>query len=233
MTGCWTAPSPTPFRGSTLIPDPIRELDEAFRRSAWVVANAQAVAVLDEIAGTPGSVTAMAHPLGFVHVPLCERDDGSRLRLHLWPPKPFAPQSPFWTVHRHGWTLTSLVVSGRIRDERYALADDPRGDRRVYMTAYDGGRSVLRATDRVVSCESDAVSAWPAGEVYQLAADDFHSSSAELPSVTIVGSGAPTGEPPLVLGDLDGAAQVAYERRELNPAELTAVLREARASHDR
>jgi hypothetical protein len=215
-----------PFRGSIPIPDAILELDEAFKHGEWLVAGVRAAAVLRAIADAPETVAATAHPLGFVHVVLCERDDGSRLRLHLWPQEPFEAQSPFWAVHRHGWPLTSFVVSGRVRDERYALAADPSGDRRVYVTGYEGDRSVLRVTNRVVRCQSAASSCWPAGAVYRLAADDFHSSSAEVPSVTVVESGAPTRDSPLVLGDLDGPERVVYERRELSVSELAGVLRD-------
>lgn len=150
MTTCWTAPSLMPIHGRIPIPDLTLELDRAVRRGAWSIASAHAVNVLAAIAAAPETVTAVAHPLGFVHVLLCKRDDGSRLRLHLWPGKPFAAQSPFWAVHRHSWPLTSLVVTGQIHDQRYALAEDPSGDRRVYVTTYEGDQSVLAATGRVV-----------------------------------------------------------------------------------
>jgi hypothetical protein len=178
------------------------------------------------IAESPEIVTATAHPLGFVHALLWENADGSRLRLHLWPRRPFEPQLPAWPVHRHAWPLTSLVVRGRIRDSRYAIADDPAGDRRLYATEYEDDRSVLRPISRVVRCDVLSQSLWTEGSAYEVPTDGFHSSEAESPSVTIVQSGVPSGRRACVVGvPLDGN-MVTYERRRLHSSEIERVLAE-------
>jgi hypothetical protein len=215
-----------PPHGSTLIPDRTAQLAEAFQRHDWPAVSAHAEAVLRGIADAPEEVVATAHPLGFVHILLCEREDGSRLRLHLWPREPFDVQSPSWAVHQHGWPLTSLVVRGSILDERYAVGEDPAGAHRLYVTGYEGDRSVLRPTDRTVCCELNETSSWAAGSVYRLASDDFHASRAEIPSVTVVESGTPAGSPPLVVGVAVGQDRVVYKRRELDTPELVRILAE-------
>jgi hypothetical protein len=174
------------------------------------------------LAANPATVTATAHPLGFVHVSLLETAAG-RLRLHLWPLEPFRPQQPAWTVHSHGWPLTSLVIHGQVHDERHAVTSASTGTHRLYETVYEHGSSLLAATSDTVDCWLESGKTWQAGEAYEILPAAFHASRALAPSATVVWAG-PTVSSPLVVGAIDGPRRVRYERHELAPDELAAVL---------
>jgi hypothetical protein len=216
--------SPKPRLGSIPIPDVAQQLAEAFEDRDWQAAASYADELLGAVADTPDEVVATAHPLGFVHLLVWQHEDGSRLRLHLWPPEPFSPQLPAWPVHQHAWPLKSLVVRGRIRDARYAVIDDPAGDHYLYATSYERDRSVLRSTSRAIRCELTDTSVWIHGSLYEVPPNAFHTSDAETPSVTVVKSGVPTGRPSLVVGVAGTQHEVAYERRQLGAQELVRVV---------
>jgi hypothetical protein len=203
------------------------QLAEAFARQDWTSARREGTRVIDALAESPSTAIATAHPLGFIHLLLWERPDGSRLRLHLWPREPFELQQPAWVVHRHPWALKSLVVEGKIRDGRFSVVDEPDGQARIYEAGYVDNESVLHRTDRSVSCIAESSRLWYSGDAYDVPPDVFHASEAEAPSVTIAESGTPIGRRPLVVGASDGDRLVRYRRRQLESAELGAVLAEA------
>jgi hypothetical protein len=135
-------------------------------------------------------------------------------------------QEPAWLVHRHPWPLTSLVVRGAIRDERYSVADDPGGGASLYEAVYDGDQSVLRAVGRCVTCNAVTSDVLHTGDIYEVPVDAFHASEAERPSVTIAESGPPIDRSPQVVGAAYDEDVVRYRRRELAATELAAVLSE-------
>jgi len=181
-----------------------------------------------EDGGGDGGVVEDVAPVGDVHAPIWDYEDGSRLRLHLWPSEPFRPQYPAWPVHQHAWPLTSFVVRGQIRDERFMVQEDSSGDRCVYTTTYADGRSVLHTAERRVVCEPLGSTVWQRAHSYVVPLGVYHASRAEGASVTLAESGVPTGDPPLVVGMHGALPVVTYERRPLTASELAAVLDEVR-----
>ena len=179
--------------------------------------------LLDGVRAEQLHLAATAHPLGFIHAPLSERPDSSRLRLHLWPKEPFEPQSPAWFVHRHAWPLRSFVVQGKICDRRYRVREAPDGPDRLYEAAYKSGHSVLNPTATTVSWELATKSIEEQGSLYAVPSEAFHASEALAPSVTIAESGQPSGKAPLVIGD-HHAAVISYRRRCLERHELSLVI---------
>jgi hypothetical protein len=197
-------------------------LGRCFQEGDWPAASAHAELLLGALGSNPSLAVATAHPLGFVHIDLGEFASG-RLRLHLWPVPAFHPQQPDWAVHRHGWPLVSLVVRGRIRDERWSVQERDDGARRLYEASYEGERSALVASERTVDARVSDTMVQRPGDVYELVWDAFHCSAAEVPSVTVVWAGVKVAAP-VVLGDLDGERRVEYARYELSARELSNVL---------
>lgn len=195
------------------------DIDRAFLASRWGDVASAAFNLLDEVRSGAVDLEATAHPLGFIHAALCEREDGSRLRLHLWPAEPFEPQSPAWVVHRHAWPLRSLVVQGRIRDRRFRILPTHQGSQQLYEAAYREDQSVLVPTADFVDCEPDQESVEDQGSLYIVPSKAFHASEALVPSVTLAESGVSAGISPAVVGE-PGKKEVVYRRRRLTPIEL-------------
>jgi hypothetical protein len=203
--------SHTPERGA--------DIDRAFQASRWADVASATFNLLDKVRSGAADLEATAHPLGFIHAALCERKDGSRLRLHLWPAEPFEPQSPAWVVHRHAWPLRSFVIQGQIRDRRFRILPTPQGSQQLYEAAYREDQSVLVPTADFVDCEPGQDSVEDEGSVYIVPSKAFHASEALVPSVTVAESGISVGISPAVVGEL-GEKEVVYRRRRLTPIEL-------------
>lgn len=188
----------------------------------WEAVSTKTMALLDGVRTGKIVLDATAHPLGFIHAPLADRRNGSRLRLHLWPEEPFEPQSPAWFVHRHAWPLRSFVVRGRIRDRRYRVIEAADGSSWLYNTVYKPGRSVLTPSSITVCCSPLNSSIEEQGSVYLVPPDAFHASEALIRSVTVAESGVPTGIPPVVVGE-HFEREVSYRRRKVEPHDLRNV----------
>lgn len=202
----------------------VRQLIDAFDDYSSDEAMGYARDLLHLLAEQPDQVAANAHPLGFVHIPLTQGEDGSRFRLHLWPRPPFHPQAPALPIHQHAWPLLSLVVSGRIRDEQYTVEDDPAGERQLFETTYQADRSVLKPAARTVRCVLAESVVREQGVIYEVPVGVFHCSTAELPSATVVKAGIPSTQAAFVLGPARRCEAYTYERRKLSPSELQTVL---------
>jgi hypothetical protein len=100
---------------------------------------------------------------------------------------------------------------------------DPAGTEELYTATYDRDDSVLRPLGQVVRHELKARSVENAGEGYAVPSADFHASEALKNSITVAESAAPTGDDPLVVGDLHHG-EVRYRRRVLQDAELRALI---------
>ena len=196
------------------------ELLQGFRSEDWKSVQALGNELLAELIDQPERYTATAHPLGFVHALVTEAPDKTRVRLHLWPTIPYRQQEPAWLVHRHSWPLTSFVVAGDINDRRFEVTPAANGDRRLYETTYVGDESVLTASPSLAVCSPAGSRRWRAGEHYVVPQDAFHASVATGPAVTIAVSGTPLGTPAVVVGTVNGPAEVRYARIELVPSEL-------------
>lgn len=190
----------------------------------WTAAARAAQALLQELESSPQIVRAAAHPLGFVHMLLHERADGSRVRLHLWPNPPYKPQHPWWPVHQHPGPLRSLVVQGRILNRQYEVHETAEGPYELYTAGYAQDSSILRPTGRQATCTLRSTCASTGGEVYEIESEAFHASEAELPSVTIVEAAVSTGRVPLVVG-APANGVMSYRRRTLAAADLVELIR--------
>ena len=115
------------------------------------------------------------------------------VRLHVWDRALVVPgASP---VHTHPWDFTSLVVAGRIFNQRFTVANtwdaaDPWN--RGRLKCGEGAHIVATLTDAVegaaerVGLVEGPVETWRQGESYQQDKDEIHRSLPEDGTVTIV-----------------------------------------------
>jgi hypothetical protein len=211
------------FQGGHLIPELNDQIDHAFRAGDWATVSDTTLALLNAVEDEKASIEATAHPLGFIHAPLSARDNGSRLRLHLWPKEPFEPQYPAWFVHCHAWPLQSAVVRGMIHDSRYQVNDSASGISQLYEASYQGDKSVLTPSGCKVSCELSSSTVETRGSTYVVPLNTFHTSKAVTDAITVVESGIPTGATALVVGN-QSSKRVAYRRRALASVEIVELI---------
>ena len=91
---------------------------------------------------TPISVQVQPlwHPLGFVSCVVFD-EDSVATRLHYWPAYERRPKSPNWPIHTHLFKLSSLVVTGSLRDLQYHCF--PGSDYSGLRVVYSGEDSEL------------------------------------------------------------------------------------------
>ena len=218
-----TQSSKSRLQGGRLIPELNDQIDHAFRVGDWTTVSDTTLALLNAVEDEKACIDATAHPLGFIHAPLFARDNGSRLRLHLWPKEPFEPQHPAWFVHCHAWPLQSAVVKGMIRDSRYQVIDHASGISQLYEASYQGDNSVLTPSGRKVSSELKSSTVETQESTYTVPLNTFHTSKAVTDAITVVESGIPSGTKALVVGSR-GSKQVVYRRRALAPIEIVELI---------
>jgi hypothetical protein len=157
------------------------------------------------------------HPLGFLHVTLMDTADTS-IRLHIWKPGERLVQEPAWLIHTHTFELTSMVLSGKLKNRVYSWTDDPiAGERRLYQTTYDDNSSSLIATDRVGKIQHESTSEISQGGQYTVPYGYFHQTEVveNQFTATIALTKKYLGNP-LVVGSIGGATSHSYIRSELD-----------------
>ncbi len=99
--------------------------------------------IQEDFASISAGVEPLWHPLGFVSCIVFD-DDGVVTRLHYWPSTERRPKAPNWPIHTHLFKLSSLVVSGSLRDKQYHCF--PGSDYTGLRVVYSDEDSVLIET---------------------------------------------------------------------------------------
>lgn len=120
----------------------------------------------------------VAHPLGFVCVPL-HRGADAGLCLHMWPAGSAGHAEPTTSeVHAHSWDLLSWVVCGCLGNQIIAVRDDTEHPtHRLFQVVSEAGGDELRATDRLVTCTPGRPEWTRAGRPYTIPAGSFHATA--------------------------------------------------------
>lgn len=141
------------------------------------------------------------HPLGFVSCIIEDVPSSHTVRLHYWPKGERRVKNPDWPIHTHSYALTSLVLSGKLRDLQYRVA--PGAELWIYSVNYfEGGSEIVRTSDTVqVRDEIDEIRS--SGEQYQVPRGIFHQTQVPIDQsvVTLVMLTDQNSEAPKVLGD--------------------------------
>lgn len=163
-------PGPASAGGADAAAHRAHAAQRAARAAVWAL----------EVLADPGRTPpAVLHPLGFLCFPLL-RAAGSGVCVHVWLPhrEEFAPPLETTQVHSHSWDLLSYVLHGRIGNE--LVSAEPAGPdeatHRVYEIHSAHGADRVVPTSRCVRSHRREIRYAGAGEVYQLAGGEFHSS---------------------------------------------------------
>jgi hypothetical protein len=158
----------------------------------------------DNFARLPQQAHPLWHPLGFVSCVIDTIDDVSTTRIHLWPSGERRTKNPDWPIHTHRYHLSSLILSGRVRDRQYRIVDGK--DYSIYEVEYFNYDSSIRENSRRASAVLIADEIYDAGQQYSVSAGIFHQSIVELDStaLTLVVQSEITQEAPIVLGKASG-----------------------------
>lgn len=193
-----------------------------------VAAGRSLIALLSD---NPKLVAVTEHPVGFAHAKILEEPDLT-IRLHIWPIPAIAPQDPPWLVHRHMWPLTSYVIYGSVVNKLYAVHPHEEGSHRLYSVTYKGGKSIMTATTDRVTCDLESQHEFSVDDRYEVDPAAFHSTCAASgrPTATIAVTGPPTGEPPRVVGALNGRASYRFSRKVIDPLRASVIFHSLRRS---
>jgi hypothetical protein len=173
-----------------------------------------AAAALEEIASGAGAPAAVRHPLGFLCFPL-HRDGDGGVCVHVFG-KESAAELTTSPVHSHSWELTSCVLYGEVVNRRMVVREEPQAPtHRLYeVDSRPGGVDELRPTARLVSCAPGRAQTSRRGEVYTLAAGEFHTTvvpRGTSAATFVLGRSLP-GCQDVSLGPLHGAAHRVVRR---------------------
>lgn len=152
-------------------PDVLREIQQ---RTASTRLPARVIAVMTEVAAGRRRLAAIRHPLGFVCLQVQRRGDYG-VCVHLWTAQRPDPEITTSLMHSHSWDLLSYVLYGEIGNQLVHVIDAPTAPtHRLFEVLSDGDTDEIRPTDRLVRCEPGPVQSTAAGEMYRLAAGEFH-----------------------------------------------------------
>lgn len=166
------------------------------------------------------------HPLGFVSAVVAKVDGSHTLRLHYWPKSERRTKNPDWPIHTHSYSLSSLVLAGRVEDLQYEL--EAGSQYSVYEVRYFGGDSEIVRTNRTVSIGKTTTHVHSSGAQYRVERGVFHQSRVafENSAVTLVALSENSSGPPLVLGTT-GGSRYPYDRTRFDPDTFWAAVRTA------
>ncbi|MFE6775676.1 hypothetical protein [Streptomyces sp. NPDC057702] len=159
----------------------------------------------------PTAPTPIAHPNGFVKLPLAQlRTDGRRLFLHVWQAGGEDAQ-----IHDHRWDFAATVLAGELYNTLVEIAPDappapsnpaaapaayaPEAYDVVRYRPRDGGFHFDAGDARRVRVTSARTHTVPAGGHYGMVADTLHRAGAAPGTLTLVARGRPVREAPRVL----------------------------------
>jgi hypothetical protein len=109
---------------------------------------------------------------------------------------------------------------GSVENRRYSVkdVDEVSASNRIYSVEYEGEKSELIPTERMVDCSLSCSEICVAGQVYEVARGEFHETyvPTEQMSVTVVWTDRASNERPLVIGDVDVRSGRRYEYERAN-----------------
>jgi hypothetical protein len=146
------------------------------------------IGALRPIADGRSPLRAVTHPLGFTCLPV-ERAGRDGVCVHLWSPRVAHVEPTTSPIHAHCWHLISYALFGQLENMLMRVADiggaseDPDVYRMLEVRSH-GDVDELRPTSRLVRCVPRQRQLISAGDVYSMAAGEFHT--------TEVGPGAET-----------------------------------------
>jgi hypothetical protein len=183
-----------------------------------------AATLLEEIASGRRELRAVRHPLGFLCLPV-RREGEHGVCVHVFDDaaRGTAADPTDSPVHAHSWDLTSCVLYGEVGNLRVRVRERPEHPtHRLFevrstasVTGADpaAGNALavdeIRPTPRLVSCEPGLPRTCVAGDVYALAAGQFHATvvSPDTTAATLLLGRSLPGRFDLTLGPVDGRAR--------------------------
>lgn len=148
---------------------------------------------------------------------------GKRWRLHVWDQRAAYPRVS--TIHDHlQWDFESLILSGRIVNQRFFMVDEPHGEPYRYMRIQTGTGGFGLEDAAWCRLWARGPETYLVGETYRQRADEVHESRPDDGTVTLV-EREHTGH-----GDVarvfwrPGAEWVTAEPRPATPAEIRDVV---------
>jgi len=169
---------------------------------------------LDDVAAGRLPIAAVRHPLGFLCFPVY-RDGDDGICVHVWSPD-VRVELTTSSIHCHSWDMLSYILYGTLQNDTIRLVDDPRAAQyRVFRVQSRADADEIRATPRLVRCESESAERYGAGQAYELPAGDFHRSLLlESPAATLVLGRRRPGGADFALAVLGTATHVVCRERE-------------------
>lgn len=182
-------------------------------------------ATLHAIADSDARAIATWHPFGFLKLAF-PGDRGDELRIHIWHPVHGRRQAHRSVCHQHNWFLTSHVALGQLRDVRFAVAENPAGQFRLYEVRYVTGESHSVATDKFVDCSVAQEATLSAGDRYVIDVEEFHTTQVPdgLLTATVVVASNHQETRPYNVRVRDGEPLYVYQRAQPLAPELRAIL---------
>lgn len=138
--------------------------------------------IQNEIGVLSVEVLPLWHPLGFVSC-VVFKENNIVTRLHYWPKDERKPKKPNWPIHTHIFKLSSLILSGSLRDVQYHRF--PGNDYAAYQVQYMGEDSIL--VEKGEKCRIGIVRdsiLYPHG-FYYIEEGVFHESKVDLHQETL------------------------------------------------
>ncbi|HEY3896421.1 MAG TPA: hypothetical protein VGL88_13765 [Pseudonocardiaceae bacterium] len=158
--------------------------------------------LLGQIARDGTGVAGVRHPLGFVCLPV-ERTGGVGICVHVWSDSLPRASPTTSMVHAHSWDLVSYVLYGHVRNEVIDIIDAPQ-DAAYRVFEIRSGRDIdeVRETPRLVRYEIRTTELNNQGDVYALAAGEFHTTAVHGEAATVALGSARRGATDLSLGGI-------------------------------
>jgi len=173
----------------------------------------RAVGIMNQVAGGTYPLRAIRHPLGFLCFPIERGERG--LCVHAWSPLFACAEPTTSSIHTHSWDLISVVLSGELTNNRYAVTGrEPT--HRVFTVQTHDEYDELRATPQLVGCRQRASEVVSAGSAYEVPVGQFHATVADN-AVTLAISSRRLGAGDQSLGPLDGQTHTVHRER-LDPS---------------
>lgn len=178
--------------------------------------------LLSEVTDGSRELRAVAHPLGFVCLPVI-RDGADGVCVHWWHGD--SAELTTEAIHAHSWDLRSYVLVGTLRNESVSVVDDRLAPtHRIFeVHSETGGRDEIRGTDRTVHIGARESRRNGPGTSYRVRSGDFHASALEAAEVaTLVFGRTQPGATDLTLASLT-AVDHATQRRTCDADETRRV----------
>jgi hypothetical protein len=153
----------------------------------------------------PAATPALAHPNGFLKIPVALTGDGRRIFLHVWQDDCRDAQQ-----HDHRWHLGSLVLAGRLTNELIQVGPPGPASGTVWRIAHyvPGPRSFRLDSGPAdpVAVHARSARRMGEGETYRMRAGQLHRADALAGTMTLVARSVPLQRHSrvLVAGEVDG-----------------------------